>query len=154
MVKDSQILAKKIELEVNGKSLVVTDKSLVNLKKGDKLKLIKAEKVGYEDLVVFKDGDTLVINYADGSTITVDGFYALEDVTLELPVAQNELHILSSNYDVEAAQTTVVYAQGDMSKFHSLFEGKDSFTTAMNDYSSISETGLNAGAEQQQHQQE
>ena len=49
--------------------------------------------------------------------------------------------------EVETAQTTVVYAQGDMSKFNSLFEGKESFTTAMNDYSSISETGLNAGAE-------
>ena len=148
MAKDSQILAKKIELEVNGSKVqVIGDKSLVNLKKGDKVKLIKKNENGYEDLVVFKDGETLVITYADGSTITVDGFYALEDVTLELPVAQNELHILSSNYDVETAQTTVVYAQGDMSKFNSLFEGKDSFTTAMNDYSSISETGLNAGAE-------
>lgn len=148
MAKDLQILAKKIGLEINGKAQVIangSDKSLLKIKKGDKVKLLKNDNKAYEDLVVLRDGDNLIITYADGSVVTIENFYAVEDVTLELPVAQNEVHLISSNYEL-ASSVEVIYAQGDMSKFSSIFEGNSSYLSAISNYS-LAETGLSAAGE-------
>lgn len=96
-----------------------------------------------EDLIVIKNGENLEIHYKDGSYIKLEGFYTLENVSLELPTDENESHLLSSNSN-ESLETNIVYAQGDMSKFSSLFVNNDFLLKALNDYNN-SLSGMNAG---------
>lgn len=114
----------------------------MKLEKGSKLKISK-KITKAEDLIAIKNGENLEIYYSDGSSVILEGFYALEDVSLELPTSENESHLLSSVLE-DSSEISVIYAQGDMSKFSSLFENNESLLNALNDYNH-SLSGMNAG---------
>lgn len=145
MSKNLNILSKGLNIQVNGKLQNIGNKTVLKVKNSDKIKLLKTENL--DDLVVLKDGENLVITYADGSVLVIENFYALEDVSLELPVAQNEMHLISSNYEVSSSEVSVIYAQGDLSKFSSMFEANSLYSKAISEYSVAVDAGLSAGGE-------
>ncbi len=142
------LLSKEIAIEINGKNEILSSDKMnfVKLENGSKLKISKKllDVTNNEDLIVVKNGENLEIFYSDGSSITLEGFYALTDVSLELPTGENESHLLSSNLEDTLVETSVVYAQGDMSKFISLLDGNETLSTALNNYNH-SLSGMNAG---------
>ena len=142
------LLSKEIAIEINGKNQILSSDKMnfVKLENGSKLKISKKllDVTNNEDLIVVKNGENLEIFYSDGSSITLEGFYALENVSLELPTGENESHLLSSNLEDTSVETSVIYAQGDMSKFISLLDGNETLSTALNNYNH-SLSGMNAG---------
>ena len=147
MKENISILSKGVSIEINGKQISLNnDKNLVELKKSSKVKISKdiLNVTDSDDLIVVKDGENLEIFYSDGSSLTLEGFYALEDISLEFPVAENESHILSSSFEGTLSETSIIYAQGDMSKFSSLFEGNQELSVALDNYNH-SLSGMNSG---------
>ena len=142
------LLSKEIAIEINGKNEILSSDKMnfVKLENGSKLRISKKllNVTNNEDLIVVKNGENLEIFYSDGSSITLEGFYALIDISLELPTGENESHLLSSNLEDTSVETSVVYAQGDMSKFISLLDGNETLSTALNNYNH-SLSGMNAG---------
>lgn len=153
-MKESIVTSKAEALQLvvvskNGATQIVDAALLaeLNLKAGDKLRVIKeAKEKAYEDLVVIQKGDNLEIVYADGSAMTLEGFYALDNIALELPTSEYEMHLLSSNVE-SGTELSIVYAQGDMSAFASMFESNDAMLQALNNYNTSIDSGLNAAGE-------
>lgn len=136
---------KELNLKVDGKTLDLSNnKTFIKLTTGSKLQVSKKMKEVKDDLVVLKNGENLEILYSDGSSLMLEGFYSLENVSIELPTAENEIHILSSNFE-NSNDTSIVYTQGDMNFFNSLFKDNNSLVKALNEYNHSLETGLNAG---------
>lgn len=136
---------KELNLKVDGKTLDLSNnKTFIKLNTGSKLQISKKMKEVKDDLVVLKNGENLEILYSDGSSLILEGFYSLENVSIELPTAQNEVHVLSSNFE-NSNDTSIVYTQGDMNFFNSLFKDNSSLLKALNEYNYSLETGLNAG---------
>jgi hypothetical protein len=144
--------AEALQLAVVSKSGAIkivdaTKLAELKLKAGDKLRVIKdAKEEAFEDLVVIQKGDNLEIVYADGTSITLEGFYALDNIALELPTSEYEMHMLSSNLQ-SGTELSIVYAQGDMSAFNAMFESNDAMLQALNNYNTSIDSGLNAAGE-------
>lgn len=147
MNKSIELTSKGLGVTIKGTNKVILDgKTSLTLENGQTLKIsaLDLKKIDFENIIVIKDGENLEIAYADGSSITIEGFYAIEDLTLELPTAEYETHILSSNF--EGSSFSIVYGQGDLTVFESMFEGNSDALHALREYSSSSlESGLNAG---------
>lgn len=136
---------KELNLKVDGKTLDLSNnKTFIKLTTGSKLQISKKMKEVKDDLVILKNGENLEILYSDGSSLMLEGFYSLENVSIELPTAENEIHVLSSNFE-NSNDTSIVYTQGDMNFFNSLFKDNNSLVKALNEYNHSLETGLNAG---------
>ena len=155
MGKTNSITNEQLQLTVikeDGNIEVLNSFDLTNLqlKQKDKLKLKVLKKslkdINNEDLIVVKNGDNLEIYYGDGTSLTLEGFYTFEDISLELPTGEFETHLLSSIVEDSSNNISVVYAQGNMSNFKSLIEGNEALSNAMSNYNH-SLTGLNAGDE-------
>jgi hypothetical protein len=144
--------AEALQLAVVSKSGAIkivdaTKLAELKLKAGDKLRVLKdAKKEAFEDLVVIQKGDNLEIVYADGTSIALEGFYALDNIALELPTGEQEMHLLSSNLQ-SGTELSIIYAQGDMSAFNGMFESNDAMLQALNNYNTSIDSGLNAAGE-------
>ena len=139
------VQTKGLNIKIDGKSLDVTDKkSFIDLAKGSKIQVSKKMKDITDDLVVLKNGENLEILYHDGSSLTLEGFYLLENASIELQTVENEIQILSSNFESNN-EISIVYTQGNSSFFNSLFKDNSSLINALNEYNHTIDTGLNAG---------
>jgi len=137
--------SKGLELQLDGKSLSLVDKkSSITLKANSKIQISKKMKELDNDLIVIKNGENLEIFYSDGSSLSLEGFYSLENISLEFPIAENEINILSSNFE-SSSEVNILYTQGDISSFSSLFKNNSSFLEALNEYNYSTSSGLNAG---------
>ena len=149
MNKSIEVIAKGLEVQVQDKQILGNETQLsLELESGQNLKVLKKlnkESDSFDDLIVVKDAQDLILTYADGSTLTIKGFYSVDDLTLELPTAKNEIHLLSSN--VKDTSFSIEYAQGDLSAFESMFEGNELALHHLSEYNNSMMTGLNAGGE-------
>lgn len=149
MGKKVKIIPTSLEVEILGTTKNISTKSLVVLKEGQHLKILKklnSDKKSLDDLLVVKDGEDLIISYIDGQSLIIENFYSLKDIVVELPVAEYETHLLSSNYTGDSF--SIIYAQGDITLFESMFEGNQIALNKISEYFSQNEvTGINSGDE-------
>ncbi|RXI37607.1 hypothetical protein CRU99_11665 [Malaciobacter mytili] len=149
MSKSIEIISKGLEVQLqNEKNTILEGKNSFVLNNGEKIKIIKKlddKELSFDNLIVVKDGNDLTIAYADGTSVVIKDFYTLEDLTLELPTAESEMHLISSNF--EGSSFSVVYGQGDLTAFESMFAGNEVALHALSEYSNQLESGLNAGGE-------
>lgn len=149
MGKEVKIIPTSLEVEILGTTKNISTKSLVVLKEGQHLKILKklnSDKKSLDDLLVVKDGEDLIISYIDGQSLIIENFYSLKDIVVELPVAEYETHLLSSNDTGDSF--SIIYSQGDITLFESMFEGNQIALNKISEYSSQNElTGINSGDE-------
>ncbi|GEM_PF-6715735 len=98
-------------------SLNVGESSKIIAKAGEKYRIVKTHNaidVLADDVVVTKAGDNLELSYADGTHVTLDGFYSANGSELELPANDGGIHTVTSSEPVLSAnESNYVYAHGN-----------------------------------------
>jgi hypothetical protein len=101
----------KIEVIGNKGSLVQTTAGThtkVTVKAGEKFRLKKTLANGVnEEVVALREGETLTLQYADGTRLSLEGFYASAESSIDLSVGTNGIHTLS------AADTGTLLSDGN-----------------------------------------
>lgn len=124
-----------IQVLKNGEIVKITAKA------GEKYRIVKkhgASDVLADDVVATKVGDTLQLQYADGTQVSLEGFYNAEGAELALPANDGGVHTVSSEMALSTDSSNFVYAHGDHNTLMSMTSTDHSLQMAVAEHTSVS----------------
>ena len=109
---------------------------------GEKYRIIKkqgAEEQTVDNVVATKSGDNLELQYADGTHVTLTGFYQAQGASLELPANDAGVHaVTQSDYAASADNGNFVYAHGNRDTLMSMTQENHPLQMAVAEHTSVS----------------
>ncbi len=110
----------------------------VTAKAGEKYHIIKKKGLSDEladNVVVTKVEDSLSLQYADGTQVSLEGFYTQEGAEVALPASNGGVHTVASQ---DAVRDTLVYSHGDHDLLMSMTQSDHALQMAVAQHTSIS----------------
>ena len=112
----------------------------ISVKAGEKFRLKKAGADSIaDDVIALKEGDTLSLQYADGTQISLEGFYTSQGAEIELSLDEGASHTIAST---DAGTTLsdgsiLVYSHGNTTTLMGMVSQNETLQTALANNSSL-----------------
>lgn len=112
----------------------------ISVKAGEKFRLKKsgADSIA-DDVIALKEGDTLSLQYADGTQISLEGFYTSQGAEIELFLSDGASHTIeSSDIGITLSDgSSLVYSHGNTSTLMGMVSQNETLQTALANNTSL-----------------